>query len=73
MPGMGTYLQTRNSVVVSAFHTALLHQILLIGLVLVILSLVWNVLRTTQYRRSVASNAAPKHVRNSPSGEMLGS
>ncbi|HEY5025486.1 MAG TPA: SCO family protein [Acidimicrobiales bacterium] len=58
MPGMGTYLQTRNSVVVSAFHTALLHQVLLIGLVLVILSLVWNVLRTTQYRRSVASNMA---------------
>jgi len=52
MPGMGTYLQTRNSVVVSAFHTALLHQVLLIGLILVVLSLVWNVLRTTQYRRS---------------------
>ena len=47
MPGMGTYLQTRNSVVVSAFHTALLHQVLLVGLILVVLSLVSNVLRTT--------------------------
>jgi len=54
---MGTYLQTRNSVVVSAFHTALLHQVLLIGLVLVVLSLVWNVLRTTQYRRSAGSSS----------------
>ena len=57
MPGMGTFLQTKNPVVVSAFHTALLHQILLIGLVLVVLSLVWNILRTTQYRRSVAAGA----------------
>jgi len=55
MPGMGTYLQTKNPVVVSAFHSALLHQMLLIGLVLVLLSVVWNVLRTTQYRRSVAA------------------
>lgn len=52
MPGMGTYLQTRNPVVVSAFHTALLHQLFLIGLILVILSLAWNILRTTQYRRA---------------------
>jgi cytochrome oxidase Cu insertion factor (SCO1/SenC/PrrC family) len=55
---MGTYLQTRNPVVVSAFHTALLHQLLLIGIVLVVLSLVWNVIRTGQYRRSVAAGAA---------------
>jgi cytochrome oxidase Cu insertion factor (SCO1/SenC/PrrC family) len=54
---MGTYLQTKNPVVVSAFHTALLHQLLLIGLVLVVLSLVWNILRTTQYRRSVAAGS----------------
>jgi cytochrome oxidase Cu insertion factor (SCO1/SenC/PrrC family) len=57
MPGMGTFLQTKNPVVVSTFHTALLHQMLLIGLVLVFLSLIWNILRTTQYRRSVASGA----------------
>jgi len=56
---MGTYLQTRNPVVVSAFHTALLHQMLLIGLVMALLSVVWNVLRTTQYRRSVAAGHVP--------------
>jgi cytochrome oxidase Cu insertion factor (SCO1/SenC/PrrC family) len=54
---MGTYLQTKNPVVVSAFHTALLHQFLLIGLALVLLSLAWNILRTSQYRRAVAAGA----------------
>ena len=38
--------------VLSAFHTALLHQLLVIGLALVLLSLAWNILRTVQYRRS---------------------
>jgi len=59
MPGMGTFLQTKNPVVVSSFHAALLHQLLLIGLILVLLSLVWNILRTTQYRRSVATGVVP--------------
>ena len=59
MPGMGTFLQTKNPVVVSTFHAALLHQMLLIGLVLVFLSVVWNILRTTQYRRSVAAGSIP--------------
>jgi len=54
---MGTYLQTKNPVVVSAFHTALLHQMLLIGLVLVLMSVVWNILRTTRYRRAVATGS----------------
>lgn len=57
MPGMGTYLQTKNPVIVAAFHAALLHQLLVIGLVLAVLSVVWNVLRTTQYRRSVAAGS----------------
>jgi len=65
MPGMGTYLQTRNPVVVSAFHTALVHQLVLIGFVLVVLSLVWNVIRTGQYRRSVVTRAGP-HDRTTP-------
>ena len=64
MPGMGTFLQTKNPVVVSAFHTAILHQLLFIGLVLVVLSLVWNVLRTAQYRR-----VRPVPVR-SPAGRI---
>jgi cytochrome oxidase Cu insertion factor (SCO1/SenC/PrrC family) len=54
---MSTHLQTKNAVVLSAFHTVLLHQLLLIGLVLVVLSLVWNILRTVQYRRSTGAGA----------------
>ena len=61
MPGMGTYLQTKNPVVVSAFHTALIHQLLLIGLILIVLALAWNVLMTTPYRRSVAAGSVPGH------------
>jgi cytochrome oxidase Cu insertion factor (SCO1/SenC/PrrC family) len=56
---MSTHLQTKNSVVLSAFHTALLHQLLLIALVLVVLSLAWNVLRTARYRRSTAAGPVP--------------
>jgi cytochrome oxidase Cu insertion factor (SCO1/SenC/PrrC family) len=62
MPGMSTFLQTKNPVVVSSFHTTILQQLLFIGLVLIVLSLVWNVLRTAQYRRSTrtgTSAAAP--------------
>ncbi len=59
MPGMSTFLQTKNPVVVSAFHTAILHQLLFIGLVVVALSLVWNVVRTAQYRRSTVAGEAP--------------
>lgn len=62
MPGMGTYLQTKNPVVVSAFHTALLHQLLVIGVVVVVLALVWNILRTLQYRHS----AGPGNVSVEP-------
>jgi cytochrome oxidase Cu insertion factor (SCO1/SenC/PrrC family) len=62
MPGMSTFLQTRNPVVVSSFHTTILQQFLFIGLVVIALSLVWNVLRTAQYRRATragTSAAAP--------------
>lgn len=33
MPGMGRTLQTGNSMIVSSFHSALLHQVLIILLV----------------------------------------
>ncbi len=62
MTGMSTNLQTNNPVVVSAFHRALLHQFLLIALVVVVASLVWNIVRSIQYRRQVATastSAAP--------------
>jgi cytochrome oxidase Cu insertion factor (SCO1/SenC/PrrC family) len=59
MPGMSTFLETKNPVVVSAFHTTILQQLLFIGLVLVALSLVWNVLRTAQYRRATRTGGSP--------------
>ena len=58
MPGMSTFLQTKNPVVVSAFHTDILQQLLFIAIVLVVLSLAWNVLRTAQYRRSGGTTAS---------------
>ncbi len=51
MPGMGHSLQTGNSVVVSAFHTALFHQLLVVLLVGAVCAIGWNVVRTIQYRR----------------------
>ncbi|HYA69507.1 MAG TPA: hypothetical protein VED63_12315, partial [Acidimicrobiales bacterium] len=59
MPGMGINLQVRNPVVVSAFRTALFHQVLLVGLVLVVLWIAWNLLRTSRYRRAVSGGSAP--------------
>jgi cytochrome oxidase Cu insertion factor (SCO1/SenC/PrrC family) len=61
MPGMGDASQTDDPTVVSAFHTALAHQGLVILALLVVLAIAWNAVRTIQYRRLVASSAsAPK-------------
>ncbi len=51
MPGMGQAPQTDDPVVVSAFHSALAHQGLLILCLLVVLAVGWNVVRTVQFRR----------------------
>jgi cytochrome oxidase Cu insertion factor (SCO1/SenC/PrrC family) len=51
---MSRSLQTGNSVVVSAFHTAVIHQLLLLLLVGAVLAIGWNVVRTIQYRRLAA-------------------
>ena len=51
MPGMGRSLQTGNSLVVSQFHSALLHQLLIVLLVVVVSAVAFNVIRTVQYRR----------------------
>jgi cytochrome oxidase Cu insertion factor (SCO1/SenC/PrrC family) len=51
VPGMGRGLQSGNSTVVSAFHTALLHQLLLILFTGAVLAVAFNVVRTVQYRR----------------------
>ena len=55
MPGMGRGLQSSNSTVASAFHTALFHQLLLILVVAAVLAIAFNVIRTIQYRRLTAA------------------
>ena len=51
MPGMGRALQTGNPTIVSSFHSALLHQLLIILLVAVVCAVGFNVVRTVQWRR----------------------
>jgi cytochrome oxidase Cu insertion factor (SCO1/SenC/PrrC family) len=59
VPGMGGSLQQSNPTILSAFHTALVHQLLLLGFVAVVAAVAWNVLRTVQYRRAVAGGGTP--------------
>ena len=58
MPGMGTGLNENNPTIVSAFHAALLRQLLVVLLILLFVAIAWNVLRGVQLRRSLAANAA---------------
>jgi cytochrome oxidase Cu insertion factor (SCO1/SenC/PrrC family) len=51
MPGMGRSLQSGNSVIVSAFHTELFHQLLVVIVVALLCAIGFNVVRTIQYRR----------------------
>jgi cytochrome oxidase Cu insertion factor (SCO1/SenC/PrrC family) len=55
---MGQAPQTDDPTVVSAFHSALAHQGLLILVLLALLAIGWNVVRTLQYRRVVRATAA---------------
>jgi cytochrome oxidase Cu insertion factor (SCO1/SenC/PrrC family) len=48
---MGRALQTGNSLIVSNFHTALFHQLLVVFLVVALCAIGFNVVRTVQYRR----------------------
>ena len=51
MPGMGRTVQTGNSLIVSSFHSALAHQLLVVLAVVAVCALAFNVVRTVQYRR----------------------
>jgi cytochrome oxidase Cu insertion factor (SCO1/SenC/PrrC family) len=48
---MGRSLQTGNSLIVSTFHTALFHQLLIVLLVGALCAIGFNIVRTVQYRR----------------------
>ncbi|MBV8462318.1 MAG: hypothetical protein JO368_03435, partial [Acidimicrobiales bacterium] len=54
MPGMGRSLQTGNSLIVSSFHAALWHQLLVVVAVVLACAVTFNVVRTLQYRRLTA-------------------
>jgi cytochrome oxidase Cu insertion factor (SCO1/SenC/PrrC family) len=58
MTGFGAPSGTGNTTVIRDFHTALLRQGALIFLILVVLLVAWNVLRSLQYRRAVSRGEA---------------
>ena len=51
MPGMGRTVQTGNSLIVSSFHSALAHQLIVVLALLAVCVLAFNAVRTLQYRR----------------------
>ena len=58
MPGMGRSLQSDNPTIVSAFHTALLHQLFVVFIIGAALGITFNVIRSVQYRRLAAAGRA---------------
>ena len=60
MPGMGGAPQNGNSVVLSAFHNELFHQLLLVLVIGALCAIAFNVVRTVQYRqlRALGGNTA---------------
>jgi cytochrome oxidase Cu insertion factor (SCO1/SenC/PrrC family) len=52
---MSSGLSPSNSTIVSAFQTALLHQALVVVIILVLLAVAWNLLRSVQLRSAVAA------------------
>ena len=55
MTGMHRGVGSGNPLIVTAFHTSLEHQFLLIGALVVLLAVAWNVARAIQFRRQVAA------------------
>jgi hypothetical protein len=66
MPGIDAGLNENNPTIVAAFHTALLHQGLLVLLILAVAGLTLNALRSLGFRRT--SNAGVPDARTSLSG-----
>ena len=70
MPGMGTGLRTNDPTIVSAFHSALLHQGLIVLLILAVAGITLNVLRSLQFRRAArSSDSSPGVIRPEGSPE----
>ncbi len=58
MPGMGGAPPNGNSVIVSAFHTELFHQLLVVLLIGAVCAIAFNVIRTVQYRQLKAQGGS---------------
>ena len=58
MPGMGRTLQSDNPTIVTAFHSALLHQLFVVLIIGAVLGITFNVIRSVQYRRLAAAGRA---------------
>jgi cytochrome oxidase Cu insertion factor (SCO1/SenC/PrrC family) len=74
MTGMRRGVGSSNPLVVSAFHTSLAHQFLLIGLIVVVLALGWNAVRAIQFRHQAAgapAPAAPLHQLAEPQARLI--
>jgi cytochrome oxidase Cu insertion factor (SCO1/SenC/PrrC family) len=54
---MGAGLSTDNATIVSAFHQALVHQLLIVLVIVAIVGVSWNLLRATLLRRAAAGGA----------------
>jgi cytochrome oxidase Cu insertion factor (SCO1/SenC/PrrC family) len=52
---MGHGLQSNDPTISAAFHTALMHQFLIIALLTIALMLAWNTIRTINFRRAAAA------------------
>jgi cytochrome oxidase Cu insertion factor (SCO1/SenC/PrrC family) len=59
MGGMNSGLSNNDPTIVSAFHTALLHQGLIVVGLLLIVSAAWTALRSMQLRRALAGRVLP--------------
>ncbi len=57
MSGMGTGLNTNNPTIVSAFHAALIRQGFVVFIILAVMGLAWNYLRSAQLRTAADGEA----------------
>ncbi len=71
MGGMSSGLSNNDPTIVSAFHTALLHQGLIVVGLLLVVSVAWTALRSMQLRRAVAGQAIPPAVAEPPARRLL--
>ena len=71
MPGMGRALQTGNTLILSSFHTALFHQLIVIFVLVVLCAVGFNVFRTVQYRKLKAHGKASFPSRSDASPEPM--